>query len=77
MRGDSGRIVLEIEALKKEQLHSAVRRDGLTMKEWFVQQMDDYLSHSRAAEESGTYKTRQKSAQGKRSQAASKRGRPR
>lgn len=72
MRGDSGRIVLEIEPDKKERLHNAVRRDGLTLKEWFVQQMDDYLSSSSTAESPGTYKARQKSRQGRRSKSLRK-----
>jgi hypothetical protein len=46
-RGESGRIVLEIEPSDKEQLHSAVRKDGLTLKEWFVQQMHSYLHGAR------------------------------
>jgi hypothetical protein len=64
-RGESGRIVLEIEPSDKEQLHSAVRKDGLTLKEWFVQQMHNYLHGSRASEESGSYKTKQKSGRGR------------
>jgi hypothetical protein len=60
-RGESGRIVLEIEPSDKEQLHSAVRKDGLTLKEWFVQQMQNYLHGSRAAETSGRSRTKEKS----------------
>ena len=42
-RGNSGRIVLEIEPSEKQQLHFAVRKDGLTLKEWFIRQMQNYL----------------------------------
>jgi hypothetical protein len=42
-RGDSGRIVLEIDPAEKEELYSAVTKDGLTLKNWFLQQMTNYL----------------------------------
>lgn len=42
-RGDSGRIVLEIDPVQKEQLYDAVIRDGLTLKDWFLRQATTYL----------------------------------
>lgn len=54
-RGDSGKIVLEIEPADKEKLYFAVKRDGLTMKEWFLQQMATYLDRSIVAERRASY----------------------
>lgn len=54
-RGTSGKIVLEIEPAEKEKLYSAVKRNGLTMKEWFLQQMDIYLDRSVIAEPHPSY----------------------
>jgi hypothetical protein len=60
-RGTSGKIVLEIEPSDKERLHLAVRRDGMTLKDWFLREMNDYLGRSVAAEETGAYKAQPKS----------------
>lgn len=54
-RGDSGKIVLEIDPAEKEKLYSAVKRDGLTMKDWFLQQMASYLDRSVVAERRASY----------------------
>ena len=42
-RGESGRIVLEIDPSQKGDLYSALTRDGLTLKDWFLQQAAQYL----------------------------------
>src|SRR6266702_4801608 len=42
-RGESGRIVLEIDPLQKDDLYSALTRDGLTLKDWFLRQAEQYL----------------------------------
>lgn len=42
-RGESGRIVLEIDPSQKEELYSVLRRDGLTLKDWFLRQAAQYL----------------------------------
>jgi len=42
-RGDSGRIVLEIDPAEKQELYNAVTRDGMTLKDWFLRQATDYL----------------------------------
>ena len=42
-RGDSGRIVLEIDPMQKDELYTAIARDGLTLKDWFLRQADQYL----------------------------------
>jgi hypothetical protein len=66
-RGESGRIVLEIDPSQKEDLYSAVTRDGLTLKDWFLRQAAQYLRNqaqmplfgaSVASEESKPYKAK-------------------
>lgn len=42
-RGDSGRIVLEIEPALKGDLYSALARDGITLKQWFLRHAKEYL----------------------------------
>lgn len=42
-RGVSGRIVLEIDPSQKDDLYSALTRDGLTLKDWFLRQAAQYL----------------------------------
>jgi hypothetical protein len=42
-RGESGRIVLEIEPSEKEELYAAVTKDGMTLKDWFRQRAAEYL----------------------------------
>lgn len=41
--GDSGRIVLEIDPVEKQTLYTALGRDGITLKEWFLRQVGSYL----------------------------------
>lgn len=69
-RGDSGRIVLEINPSQKEELYSALTKDGLTLKDWFLQQASLYLkdhsqpslfSHSVVAEEQTPYRVKAES----------------
>jgi hypothetical protein len=42
-RGESGRIVLEIDPSQKGELYSALTKDGLTLKNWFLKQAEQYL----------------------------------
>ena len=42
-RGESGRIVLEIDPSQKDNLYSALTKDGLTLKDWFLRQAAQYL----------------------------------
>jgi hypothetical protein len=42
--GPSGRIVIEIDPETKEELYSALRAEGLTLKEWFLSNVEEYLS---------------------------------
>lgn len=42
-RGQSGRIVLEIDPSEKDELYNALAKDGLTLKNWFLLQASRYL----------------------------------
>ena len=44
--GESGRVVIEINPQLKKALYSALIRDGLTLKDWFVQSAEDYIRNS-------------------------------
>lgn len=44
-RGPSGRLVIEIDPALKRRLHSALVADGITLKDWFVAQVDAYFTH--------------------------------
>jgi hypothetical protein len=72
-RGNSGKIVLEIEPAEKEKLYSAVKSDGLTMKEWFLQQMTNYLERSVIAEQRAVYGARSFKSRSLKGRAAKKR----
>lgn len=51
-RGPSGRIVVEVEPALKKRLHAALTLDGITLKDWFRQQAEAYLSgHQGLAQE--------------------------
>ena len=42
-KGESGRIVIEIDPQLKRQLYSALASDGSTLKAWFVNAASTYL----------------------------------
>lgn len=42
--GDSGRIVLEIDPILKKQLYKTLKADGLSMKDWFLEQAIQQLN---------------------------------
>jgi hypothetical protein len=42
-RGESGRIVLEINPAEKQELYDALTRDGMTLKDWFLRRAGEYL----------------------------------
>ena len=44
-RGRSGRMVVEVEKELKGRLHATLALDGLTVKEWFVEQASDYVKN--------------------------------
>lgn len=41
--GSSGRVVIEIEPEMKQALHTALKNNGSNLKEWFVQQAEEFL----------------------------------
>lgn len=42
--GTSGRIVIEVNPDLKRDLYSALTRDGVTLKDWFLRCTESYLS---------------------------------
>jgi hypothetical protein len=42
-RGPSGRIVIEVAPEEKDQLYTALKKDGMTLKEWFSKASVEYL----------------------------------
>ncbi len=70
-RGESGRIVLEIDPSEKDNLYTALTKDGLTLKDWFLRQAEQYLRDrdqiplfgtSLVSEESNPYKIKPQAA---------------
>ena len=43
-RGQSGRIVLEVDPNVKRAVHARLAAEGRTMKDWFLEQADAYLN---------------------------------
>jgi len=43
-KGDSGRIVIEIDPNLKRKLYSALARDNSTMKDWFLGAATSYIA---------------------------------
>ena len=41
--GQSGRIVVEIEPELKQDLYAALRQDGVSLKQWFLDNTNEYL----------------------------------
>ena len=41
-RGNSGRIVLEVDPVVKNKLYDTLDEDGLTLKDWFLRQAKRY-----------------------------------
>ena len=48
--GKSGKVLIEIRPDLKQQLYVALQRDGLTMKDWFLQNARNYLASHRQPE---------------------------
>ena len=42
-RGESGRVVLEIDPEFKREFYAALTREGLTLKEWFLTNAERHL----------------------------------
>ena len=43
--GRSGRIVIEVDTGTKRELYSALNKEGLTLKEWFLKSAISYISN--------------------------------
>ncbi|RRJ84377.1 hypothetical protein [Aestuariirhabdus litorea] len=41
--GSSGRIVIEVDTDTKQMLYSLLKKDGMSLKEWFLKNVDEYL----------------------------------
>jgi hypothetical protein len=41
--GQSGRIVIEIDPELKQELYSSLEDEGLTLKQWFLGHVEEYL----------------------------------
>lgn len=44
-RGSSGRIIIEIDPVFKQELYEALQKENLTLKEWFLNNADKYLKN--------------------------------
>ena len=47
-RGQSGRIVLEVDPSLKNELYSLLAQDGVTLKDWFLERAEKYISRKTA-----------------------------
>jgi len=45
-RGDSGRVVIELDPEIKANLHDALSQSGMTMKSWFLREAERFLAVS-------------------------------
>ncbi|WP_017452261.1 hypothetical protein [Herbaspirillum rubrisubalbicans] len=41
--GSSGRIVIEVEPEVKRELYATLAREGMTLKDWFLREAQDYM----------------------------------
>lgn len=46
-KGDSGRIVLEVDPTLKKQLYSILALEQKTLKEWFIQHAEQHIKDKR------------------------------
>ncbi len=46
-RGPSGRLVIEMDPILKRDLHSALAADGITLKDWFLKHVSEYVADRR------------------------------
>jgi hypothetical protein len=44
-RGKSGRIVIEADPKLKNELYATLAKKGITLKEWFIIQAEDYIKN--------------------------------
>jgi hypothetical protein len=43
-RGQSGRLVFEVDPSLKRELHAQVAREGRSLKDWLIEQIESYLA---------------------------------
>lgn len=53
-RGPSGKLVIEIDPELKDALHARLAREKRTVKQWLVQQAEEYLRWKQALPDTGT-----------------------
>ena len=44
-KGSSGRIVIEIDPIFKDELYTALKKEELNMKEWFLSSAEQFLKN--------------------------------
>lgn len=44
-KGSSGRIVIEIDPVIKQELYQALGDEGLNLKQWFLRNVTEFLDH--------------------------------
>lgn len=45
-KGESGRVVIELDPALKRELYAILERDGSTLKDWFVHRVNSYVANS-------------------------------
>lgn len=50
--GTSNRVVIEVDPAHKQQIYAALKARGLTMREWFLQQVSRELSIKQSTKQS-------------------------
>ncbi len=55
-KGASGRVVVEVQPSLKRELHSALALDGQTLKSWFIEAANLYISRRGSANGSAALK---------------------
>ncbi len=48
--GNSGRIVIEIEPELKKEIHTLIKKKGMTLREWFLEQVNKSLLNTERRE---------------------------
>jgi hypothetical protein len=43
-KGDSGRVVIEVDPALKRELYATLDHEGLTLKGWFVRRANEYIA---------------------------------
>ena len=45
-RGESGRIVIEVDPVLKRRLYASLAAEGSTLKDWFIENVERYVDES-------------------------------